>query len=582
MTLYRENEKNQRRPHLKVYTPSLTIAIFLFLIEISYPLAQLPRMATPAPATTEPAKPVDPLGRDTPRHALMGFLKRGDSDDYETAARYLQPIPGQHTDLSERARELHALQGRLKGNIALLSDDPNGTLDPGLRPGQVRAGTLVVGSETADFILIKVDDPDSGKIWLISKDTVAQIPKLYAALQREAPSVASRIVPASLTARQLLGMSLAQWAAWFLSIPLSLLLAGVVVFLLSLPGRVQSRLRQLPSRPIWETRHFLPLKGIIAILLHMAFVYLIGPPILYRVYYFRLMAVLLVACFVWLTSTITDRSFEIALNRARTQHKGGESILILLKRLTRVGLLIIAVLVTLSLFGVDVRTTLAGLGIGGIAIVLAAQKTLENLIGGISLLMDKAVQVGDFCRIGDQLGTVEDIGLRSLKLRTLGQNLLVVPNGSLAQMEFQNMTRRSKLLISQTFSLRIESQAWQLRFVLDRVQNMLNQHPGIERDNCRVRVTSFVGAAFQLELFAYGTTGDMAQFSAIQQDVILKIAEIVEASGTRFAAPTQLAYISRDKAVSDAKANDVGQRHETDLEAGDVYSFPNEIRTGTR
>jgi MscS family membrane protein len=259
---------------------------------------------------------------------------------------------------------------------------------------------------------------------------------------------------------------------------------------------------------------------------------------------------------VWLVSTITDRGFEHALNRTRTQHKGGESILIVMQRLNRIVLLTIALLVALAIFGLNVKTTLAGLGIGGLAIALAAQKTLENLIGGVSLLMDKAVQVGDFCQIGDQLGTVEDIGLRSLKLRTLDQNLSVVPNGSLAQMQFQNMARRSKFFINQTFSLRIETQAEQLRFVLDRVQSMLDQHPAIEPGSCRARVMSFIGAAYQMELFAYGKTGDWAQFTAIRQDVILKIAEIVEASGTRFAAPTQLAYLSRDKGVDVENAND--------------------------
>ena len=259
---------------------------------------------------------------------------------------------------------------------------------------------------------------------------------------------------------------------------------------------------------------------------------------------------------MWLVSTITDRGFEHALNRTRTQHKGGESILIVMQRLNRIVLLTIALLVALAIFGLNVKTTLAGLGIGGLAIALAAQKTLENLIGGVSLLMDKAVQVGDFCQIGDQLGTVEAIGLRSLKLRTLDQNLSVVPNGSLAQMQFQNMARRSKLLINQTLSLRIETQAEQLRFVLDRVQSMLDQHPAIEPGSCRARVMSFIGAAYQMELFAYGKTGDWAQFTAIRQDVILKIAEIVEASGTRFAAPTQLAYLSRDKGVDVENAND--------------------------
>ena len=116
-----------------------------------------------------------------------------------------------------------------------------------------------------------------------------------------------------------------------------------------------------------------------------------------------------------------------------------------MQRLTRIVLVIIALVVALALFGLNVKTTLAGLGIGGLAIALAAQKSLENLIGGVSLLMDKAVHVGDFCQIGDQFGTVEDIGLRSLKLRTLDQNLLVVPNGLLAQMQFENMTRPQQI-----------------------------------------------------------------------------------------------------------------------------------------
>ncbi len=91
---------------------------------------------------------------------------------------------------------------------------------------------------------------------------------------------------------------------------------------------------------------------------------------------------------------------------------------------------------------------------------------------------------------------------------------------------------------------------------------------------------SFVGAAFQLELFAYGKTGDWGQFTAIRQDVILKIAEIVEASGTRFAAPTQLAYLCRDKGVDAEKANDTVHRA-TEVRASDMLRFPAEGRTGT-
>jgi MscS family membrane protein len=295
-----------------------------------------------------------------------------------------------------------------------------------------------------------------------------------------------------------------------------------------------------------------------ALVIHAILVYLLEPPLLYRVYYFRFLEALFVACLAWLVSRIADRGFDHAVNRRRTTSKGGESILILLQRVNRILLLIIALVTALALLGVNVTTTLAGLGIGGLAIALGAQKTLENLIGGVSLLMDKAVHAGDFCEIGGKLGTVEDIGLRSLKLRTLDQNLLVVPNSALASMQFQNMKARPKLLIDQIFSLRIETSVAKLKYVLENVQRMLDENPAIEPGTSRIRVNDFVAAAYQLELWAYAKTSDWVQFTSIRQDVVLKVAEIVEAAGARFAAPTRLAYLSRDAGSGEEMTKDVG------------------------
>jgi MscS family membrane protein len=514
---------------------------------------------------------------------MMGLLKYSEREDYETAARYLQATPKQDTNLTQRAEELHALQQRFKGNIGLLSDVPDGTVGLGLPPRQVQAGVLSVGGTTVDVILVRVDDKTSGKIWLISKDTVADIPKLYAQLEGEAPTVADQItpiIPAALTGRRLLGMSVAQWLGWLLSIPISWLLAWLLVLLLRTPARIWCKLRKLPFTTVLPARVGTSFICIVAILIHALLVHLLQAPLLYRVYYFRFLTVLLMASCVWLVSAITDRGFEEAVNRTRTQHKGGESILILMRRLTGIVFLTIGLLIALAMFGFDVKTTLAGLGIGGLALALAAQKSLENLIGGVSLLMDKAVEVGDFCQIGDRRGVVEDIGLRSLKLRTLDQNLLVVPNGLLAQMQFENLKARPKLLINQTFLLRIETQVEQLRYVLDRVQSMLNEHPEIEFGTSRVRVAKFAGAAYELELFAYGKTGNWPEFTAIRQNVILKIAEIVEAASAQFAAPTRLTYLSSDAGV-DADKSNVIVRRVTELRASDSFRFPGESRTGT-
>ena len=314
----------------------------------------------------------------------------------------------------------------------------------------------------------------------MSDETVAEIPEMYAALQSQNPTGLARVASPGHRRNAIVGIVAPAVGRVADLHPTVMGASGFLSFLLSLPRRAWLRLRKLPVSTIWQTPLGLPLKCILALLIHAVFVYVMAMPLLYRTYYFRLIAALLVGCLAWLASRVTDRGFGEAVGYSREHQSGGESILILMQRMTRVAMLIIAFFVALALFGLNVKTALAGLGIGGLAIALGAQKTLENLIGGVSLLMDKAVQVGDFCKIGDKVGTVEDIGLRSLKMRTLDQNMLVVPNGLLATMQFENMKARPKLLLNQNFSLRIESRVDQLRYILDRMKTMLDNHPTID------------------------------------------------------------------------------------------------------
>jgi MscS family membrane protein len=577
MSLLRKNRRGVGRLLRQTYTLSFVFAVLFFAGSAVHSPAQLPKVPAPE-AKAEPAAPLDPLGRQTPRSSLIGFLKYEAIGDYPTAARFLQLPPGEN--LAQLTKEFRALYPNFQGSINLLSDNPNGDVEEGLPPGEVRAGIVTVGGTTTDITLVRVDDPVAGKIWLISRASLASVPKLYAQLETEKPTKATRIRLALLSGPMILGMSSTQWLCWLVSIPLAWLLAWLLTFVISAPRRVWCKLRNVPFITVWDTPLGMPLRCMIAILLHGLFVYLLQPPLIYRIYYVRFLAALLAGCFGWLASRLSDQGFDRALNRTRTHRRGGESILILMQRMNHVGILIIALLVALAFLGLNVTTALAGLGIGGLAVALAAQKTLENLIGGISLLLDRAIQVGDFCKIGDRVGTVADIGLRSLKLRTLDQNLLVVPNGVLAQMQFENMKERPKLLLQQTFSLRIETRVEQLRFVLDGVQKMLDADPAVESGSSRLRVTNFAGAAFELELFAFVKTGDFREFTGFRQEIILKIAGIVEAAGTRFAAPTRLTYQSQDPGVDTDKASDITGRG-AELRADKAYRFPGEVQTAS-
>ena len=337
MPLLGENRQGIGKSRHRTYAFRVAFAISLIAGLTAHSAAQHPNPAAPPPSKAEPAA-IDPLGRETPRSSLMGLLKYEQLEDFTTAARYLQPTSGRN-NLVERAREFQALHSGFDAKIALLSDDPNGTVEAGLPPGQVRAGVLAVGDKTVDVILVRVDDPASGKIWLISKGTVARIPELYANIEHERPTVAERIEPAALSSRHVLGMSLAQWLGWLLSIPISWLLAWLLGFIISVPRRVWCKLRKVPCTTIWNSPLGMPLRCIIAILMHSVFVYLLEPPLLYRVFYFRFMLGLLAGCFVWFLSRIADRGFNHAVKRSQKQRAGGESILIVMQRLTRVVML---------------------------------------------------------------------------------------------------------------------------------------------------------------------------------------------------------------------------------------------------
>jgi MscS family membrane protein len=232
-----------------------------------------------------------------------------------------------------------------------------------------------------------------------------------------------------------------------------------------------------------------------------------------------------------------------AIGAGRT---GTGTLMVLGERLAKALVIGVAILAILGTLGFNLTTVFAGIGIGGIAIAFASQKTLENLFGGVSVLADEVIRVGDFCRIGDQVGTVEDISLRSTRIRTVERSEVSIPNGALATMNVENLTRRDKILFNPNLGLRCETSPDQLRYVLAEVRRMLYEHPKIESESARIRFASFDSSALKLEIFSYVLTRDFAEFTAIREDLLLRIMEIVEKSGTGFAFPSQTLYFSRD------------------------------------
>ncbi len=224
--------------------------------------------------------------------------------------------------------------------------------------------------------------------------------------------------------------------------------------------------------------------------------------------------------------------------------------------------------------GLPLYGIVAGLGVGGLAIALAAQPTIENLIGSMQLFADRPVRVGEFCRYGDRLGTVEAIGIRSARMRGLDRKLTTIPNAALAKMPIVNFSRRDKILVNAVIGLRYETTPEQLRHVLVKLRGMLLGHPRVDPDPARARFVGFGASSLDIELFAYVMTTNWAEFLGIREDILLRVMDIVEQSGTAIAFPSRTLYLGRDHKPDREKAANAEAQVQAWRQVGSL-PFPN-------
>lgn len=235
--------------------------------------------------------------------------------------------------------------------------------------------------------------------------------------------------------------------------------------------------------------------------------------------------------------------------------------------------IVVAALVTLDNIGINITGLIASLSIGGLALGLAAQNSLENFLGSINLLADRPVRVGDFCKYGDSIGTVEEIGLRSTRVRGIDRTVTTIPNGQFSKMPLTNFGRRDRILLQATLGLRYETTPDQIRYVLARSREMLIAHPRISPDPARIRFAGFGESSLNLEIFAYVPTADFNEFLAVREDVYLRLMDIVAEAGTRFAFPSRTIYFARDGGLDGERSRAARGSVEAWREAGQ-FPFP--------
>ncbi len=221
------------------------------------------------------------------------------------------------------------------------------------------------------------------------------------------------------------------------------------------------------------------------------------------------------------------------------ERPASRSLIALGSRVVKVTALVFATLVALSQLGVSIASLIAGLGIGGLVIALAAQKTVENLFGTVSIGIDQPMREGDFVKIYDFVGTVEQIGLRSTRIRTLDRTVVTIPNGELSNQRIESYTARDRIRLATTIGLVYSTTADQLRGVIEDLERILKSHPKIWPDAVVVRFQKFADSSLDLEVMAWFTTSDWTEFQKIRQDVLIQFMGAIETRGTSIAFPTR-------------------------------------------
>jgi MscS family membrane protein len=213
---------------------------------------------------------------------------------------------------------------------------------------------------------------------------------------------------------------------------------------------------------------------------------------------------------------------------------------------------IAAVLVYLNQLGINITTVLAGLGVGGIAVALALQKPMEDIFGAITLYTQQPIRVGDFCRIGDVTGTIEEIGLRTTRVRTLANTLIAVPNARLATEPIDNISAREKILYRPILRLGYDTTPQQLLEISEGIRNLLSSHEKVLEENNRVRFKEIADDALLVEVYAYLATTDWSEYLELAEKLNIRILEIIAQAGTSLALPAQTLYVEQNAAANRA------------------------------
>jgi len=497
-------------------------------------LVALISLAVVLRAQTSAAETKDPLGRTTPQETVFQFLEACHARDYSKAAHYLDL---RRMPASERAKQGPELAAQLEDllddtpfDITMLSRDPEGDTSDGLSATREHLDTFRVNGQTLELQLERVELRPGYHVWQVAYDSLTLIPTAH---QLVTETAFEKKLPQTLVTFEIFATPVWRWIALILTALVLSRFTPVLAF-----GLIRA-VRPVLDAPALRR----PLGVFLAVAGFRAALELAPPATLSRLFIERALAMMLALDLAWAGNVVVDLLAERWRVRLDPRvHGVSYSVLPLGRQIFKLSLFLFAILSVVSAWGYNTSTILAGLGVGGLAVALAAQKTLENLFGGISVIGDRPVLVGDVCRFGNETGTVMHIGLRSTRIRTADRTIISVPNSQFSSMALENISCRDKIRFHPTLNLRRDTTSAQLLEVLSSVREILKAHPKVDAGNLPVRFVGVGPYSLDVEVVAYINTADYDEFLALQQELLLRLLQAVEKAGTALAVPLQESF----------------------------------------
>ena len=501
--------------------------------------------AEPAQVAATPTRtevPADEFDRGTPLRSGEGFMATMDTGDHEKGAEYLdlRNLRGKASDLTgeQLARRLFVVFNRATWvGVDQLIDDPDGRSNDNLPSYRDSIGVVLDDDDEHRLLMQKVPRGDGVFVWKISNATVSLIPELYDTYGYPKPVEELRRKLPDVT---LLGFELFKWV-----VALGVgALAYATVFLVALVVR---RTLGDPDTPAHRRIYkFLVLPvgiWVVALALNNVATWLgrgVTAETLEELSPFPILIT------VWLMFSSINLIRDIYSERLPKSDRRGAAVLLRpLSNAVKSLIAISATLMYLDNLGINITTVIAGLGVGGIAVALALQKPMEDVFGAITLYAQQPVRVGDFCRIGAETGTIEEIGLRTTRVRTLADTVIAIPNARLANEPIDNISARKKVLFRPNLRLRYDTTPEQLQQVLDGARELLSSHERVVQDGHRARFREIADDGLLIEIYAYLNTTDWAVYLELAEELNMKILGVVTAAGTSLSPPARMLHIEQ-------------------------------------